>query len=442
MRFRQYLGNLFFQKKKAVAGKSACDEAIELLSFQGDSIRSTFMRVAGHNEDIYIDLGTDKWQAIKINAKGWAIVDKAPVAFRRTPKMRTLPVPVSSGKDQSAAISDLFSLINVADDDRLLVIAWLLSAMCPKGPYPILTLVAEAGSAKTTTAKALKRLISPYVAETRSRPKTVEDVYVAAQNDWILIYDNLSSIPVDISDAFCRLSTGGGYATRELYADLDEVATDQQQPLIINGISDIIKKGDLMSRALVVSCPEITQEKRVAESDWDVKFEEARPRIMGALLDILSAVLEELPNTRLDTLPRMADFAKLGAALDKVLGIAGNPMSFTTRYNDSIAQGTMSVIEQSPVYRPLYKFMKHHAKVWTGTATALLEELRKHATDLERIDLPTLNTKLSNAISEIAPNLRLASIMDVRKDRSKAGRSITITPMKNFANGSPDSSNG
>jgi 2-oxoglutarate dehydrogenase complex dehydrogenase (E1) component-like enzyme len=102
----------------------------------------------------------------------------------------------------------------------------------------------------------------------------------------------------------------------------------------------------------------------------------------------------------------------------------------------------MSVIEQSPVYRPLYKFMKHHAKVWTGTATALLEELRKHATDLERIDLPTLNTKLSNAISEIAPNLRLASIMDVRKDRSKAGRSITITPMKNFANGSPDSSNG
>ena len=153
--------------------------------------------------------------------------------------------------DINAALIEFWELINIAQEDRILVLAWLLAAMRAQGPYPIIALLAEAGSAKTTTAKALKRLVAPYVAETRSRPKTLEDGYVAANNDWLLMYDNLSSIPQDISDAFCRLSTGGGYATRELYENLEEVATDQQRPLIINGINDVVKKGDLMSRVLI-----------------------------------------------------------------------------------------------------------------------------------------------------------------------------------------------
>jgi hypothetical protein len=44
----------------------------------------------------------------------------------------------------------------------------------------------------------------------RTAPKKEEDILIAASNSWIVSFDNLSSIPQALSDAFCRLSTGGG----------------------------------------------------------------------------------------------------------------------------------------------------------------------------------------------------------------------------------------
>lgn len=438
MRFRQWLGQLYYFSTGSVAGKSSCEEAIELLSFQSDKQRTTYLRVGGNGQSIYIDIGNEKWEAIEVNAQGWQVVESSPVAFRRSAKMKALPTP-ERVTNVDASLKELFTLINVAQEDRILVLAWLLAAMRDKGPYPILALIAEAGSAKTTTAKALKRLVSPYVAETRSRPKTVEDVYVAANNDWVLIYDNLSSIPQDISDAFCRLATGGGYATRELYTDLDEAVSDQQQPLIINGVSDIIKKGDLMSRTLTITCPEITPDRRIEEDTWERQFQAAQPRILGALLELLSAVLAELPNTRLTDMPRMADFAKLGAALDVVTGLAGKPDSFTKRYSESITRGTMAVIDISPIYRPLYRFMRSIGTAWEGSATALLDKLRKHAKENERFDLPKQGNQLSAVLSDISTNLRMAGILDVRRSNShRKGRSFSIHKMKMFTDCAPD----
>lgn len=435
MRFRQWLGQLFYKVNNTVVGKTACEEVIELMSYQSGDTRQTFLRVGQDGDNIYIDLGNDKWQCVEINAKGWQVLDKAPVSFRRNVKMSALPMPARVD-DINAALLELWSLINIAQEDRVLVLAWLLSAMRAHGPYPIIALLAEAGSAKTTTAKALKRLVSPYIAETRSRPKTVEDVYVAANNDWILIYDNLSSIPQDISDAFCRLSTGGGYATRELYENLEEIATDQQRPLIINGISDIVKKGDLMSRVLTITCPEIAAERRIDESTWERKFADARPRIMGALYELLSAVLDNLPNVKLTELPRMADFAKLGTALDMATGIEGHDLSFAKRYSDNVSQGSITIIEQSPVYRPLYKLMQSNEK-WEGTASELLEAIRPLAGSVEQFYLPKAGNHLSGAIGDISPNLRMAKIIDCHIGRNKHGRRISLARMKNFADFAP-----
>ena len=45
-------------------------------------------------------------------------------------------------------------------------------------------------------------------------------------------------------------------------------------------------------------------------------YDEARPAILGGLLNLLSAALRELPEVELDVLPRMADYARILAALD------------------------------------------------------------------------------------------------------------------------------
>jgi hypothetical protein len=51
----------------------------------------------------------------------------------------------------------------------VLVIAWLLAALQQGGPYPLLRIAGERGSAKTVLAKILRALI-PNAAPTRAMP--------------------------------------------------------------------------------------------------------------------------------------------------------------------------------------------------------------------------------------------------------------------------------
>jgi hypothetical protein len=46
---------------------------------------------------------------------------------------------------------------------------------------------------------------------------------IAANNGYLLAFDNLSGLPAWLSDALCRLASGGSFAVRQLYTDDDEV---------------------------------------------------------------------------------------------------------------------------------------------------------------------------------------------------------------------------
>ena len=76
---------------------------------------------------------------------------------------------------------------------------------------------------------------------------------IAARNSWVLAFDNVSSVPDWLSDAFCRLSTGGGLATRMLYTDDDEILFDAQRPVLLTGIEEVATRGDLLDRSLMCS---------------------------------------------------------------------------------------------------------------------------------------------------------------------------------------------
>src|SRR5256886_5689169 len=123
--------------------------------------------------------------------------------------MLALPVPLPGG-----ALDDLRPFLNVADDgDYRLLVTWLLAALRPRGPYPVLVLHGEQGSAKSTTARVLRMLIDPNGAPLRAEPHDDRDLMIAATNGWIVALDNLSHLPPWLSDALCRLATGGAFAT-------------------------------------------------------------------------------------------------------------------------------------------------------------------------------------------------------------------------------------
>ena len=250
-----------------------------------------------------------------------------PVYFRRTRGTLPLPEPLRGG-----SLDPLRDLLNVGtEDDLKILIAWTLAALRPAGPYPVLDLAGEQGTAKSTTARALRELIDPGEPMIRAAPKQERDLAIAVSAAHVLALDNISDVQPWLSDALCRFATGGGWACRLLYSDDDQILIDAMKPIMINGIEELALRPDLKDRTVAVVLPTIEEEHRIEEGDFWQRFEAARPGILGALLDVMAAGIANLPKVKLSRLPRMADFARWIAACEPALG--WEPGSFAEIYS-------------------------------------------------------------------------------------------------------------
>ena len=363
--FRSWLARLFFEEAGGAANGEAMQAALGLIEarcqFDGEE-RPVFLRVGGHEGRVYLDLCDDTWRAVEIDADGWRVVERPAVRFRRTGGMRPLPEPVRGG-----AIEDLRPFLNVSgDDDFTLVVGWLLAALRDCGPYPVLAIAGEQGSAKSTFAAVLRALVDPNSAPLRALPREDRDLFIAATNGHVLAFDNISGLPHWISDTLCRLATGGGFAVRQLYSDQDEVLFDAQRPVILNGIEDFVARPDLSDRAVMLTLEAIPDEARRPERELWAAFEAARPRILGALLDAVAHGLRRLPETRLDRLPRMADFALWATACEGAIWPAG---TFMAAYDGNRTEAVAALIEADPVAMGV-RTLAAVRTVWTGTASS------------------------------------------------------------------------
>ena len=252
--------------------------------FEG-SLPPVHVRVAsageGERQVAYLDLGDSEGRAVEIRPGGWSVVNRPAVHFRRAPGMMPLPVPESGG-----TINLLRPYVNLGELDFRLFVAWLTSAIRPSGPYPPLVLYGEQGSAKTTLARVARLLIDPHSTPLLSEPKTTRDLMITAVNSWLMCFDNVGTLPGWLSDCFCRLAVGGGYATRSLYTNTELTYLHAQRPLILNGINDFVSRGDLIDRSVFLHLAPVHPEDRRAESELWSSFQFDYSRILGALLDV------------------------------------------------------------------------------------------------------------------------------------------------------------
>jgi hypothetical protein len=295
------------------------------------------VRVASLGGYIFLDLCDPTWRAVEISASGWEVVANPPVRFKRPSGMKPLPVPVPGGD-----IEALRPFLNIAtDNDFILLVAWLLAALRHCGPYPVLVLAGEHGTAKSTLASLVRALIDPNTAPLRALPREDRDLFIAATNAHALVFDNVSGLPTWISDTLCRLATGGGFATRQLYTDGDEQLFDSTRPIILNGIEDIVARPDLADRSIFLTLEPIPDEARRTAKDLWKAFNAEAPRILGALLDGVSCGIERLPETVLDSIPRMADFAVWATACEAALWPDG---TFMSAYSSNLAAAIEGVV--------------------------------------------------------------------------------------------------
>ncbi len=384
-----------------IEGKAVFDGASHFL----------FRRCGKHDETFYLDLCDPEWRCVEIDAEGWRVVSDPPVKFRRAKAMHALPIPVETPGTELKNL--LFPFLNMCEEQWPLLVAWLVAALRPMGPYPILKLLGEQGSAKTTTARVVRSLIDPNAAPVRAEPRSTRDLVIAANNAWILCLDNLSVVKADLSDALCRLATGGGFATRTLYSDDDEQIFDAQRPAILTSIEEIGTRSDLLERCLIIELPSIPAEKRRAEKAFWAEFEKVKPKILGALLDGVSGAIRRLPDIerRTDTeLPRLADFHCWAEAAEESFGFA--PGVFAEAYAANRANATEIALTSNPFVSALLTHLQSNPDV-EATASELLETLLWQGGENQRRmpGWPRAPRVVSAILKRVAPNLRQIGIV-------------------------------
>ncbi len=338
--------------------------------------------------------------------------------------MQPLPAPVRGG-----SVEALRAFLNVGgDSDFVLVVAWTLAVLREKGPYPVIVLSGEQGSAKSTFCAILRALLDPNTAPLRALPRDDRDLFIAATNGYVLTFDNVSGLPAWISDTLCRLATGGGFAVRQLYTDQDEVLFDATRPVVLNGIEDIVTRPDLADRAIFLTLEPILEERRRPEKELWAAFDKASPQILGALLDAVAFGLRRLPDTELERLPRMADFALWATACE---GALWEDRTFWRAYAGNRDEAIDSVIESDLVGSAIRSLMASGTE-WSGTATDLLDTLSKEVGETVRRakTWPATPRALSGRLRRAATFLRKVGIDIVFGQEGRARtRIIRISSM-------------
>jgi hypothetical protein len=425
--FRRWLAREFYQEEGKPPNSEAMGGALNILEakahFDGPE-HDVYVRVASHLSEraTYLDLGNPLWEAVAITPSGWQVISNPPVKFRRSRGMAGLYRPESGGK-----IGELRPFLNVgSDSDFRLIVGWLLAALNPAGPYPILVLQGEQGSAKSTAGRVIRSLVDPGTSPLRSTPREVRDVMISASNSWILAFDNLSGLPIWLSDVFCRLSTGGGFSTRELWTNGEEAIFDAMRPLILNGIDAIATRPDLADRSIIITLPQIDEGARRPEKEFWAAFEVAQPRIIGALLDGVSAGLRHINQVRLESYPRMADFCTWITACEPAF--PWPPGSFMDAYMGNRSDAVEATLEADVVAVAVREFMADR-ETWEGSASTLLDELSEIAGEkvARGKAWPKAPNSLSNRLTRAATFLRAIGI---EVDRGKSGDRFTSLTRK------------
>ncbi len=329
---------------------------------QASHPQSLALRVGESDGALWLDLGDDTGDVVKIAPDGWEFVSQAPILHRRTVLTAPLPRPSTTG-----SVDHLWTLLNVAPADRPVLLGYLVAALLPNIPHPILLLTGEQGTGKSTAARVISSVVDPSAVQLRKPPRDLESWTTAAAGSHVVAVDNLSGLPDWFSDALCRASTGDGDVRRLLYANGDLYVIAFRRVVILNGIDIGAVRDDLSDRLVTVDLNRIHDRRRQRDTDLTERSGRVAPLILGGLLDLASQVLAILPDVRLERSPRMADFAHVLAAVDRINGTDG-----MGRYRQLAGELASDAVTSDPVLAALTSTV---TEPWEGAAAQLLEKL-------------------------------------------------------------------
>jgi hypothetical protein len=429
---RAELARRYFTERMVTPSSQALTDACNVLEgFAGQQDPCQLhLRVAGHADDVYVDLADVGNRVVVIGGGTWTVTNTAPVVFNRTELTAPMPEPERDGD-----LNRLWDFVNVAEVDRPIVLAFMVAALIqPDVPHTILAFLAEHGSAKSTTTRRVVALTDPSVVPLRMPPRDLDTWIIAANGSWVVALDNLSYISDWFSDALCRAATGDGNIKRQLYTDVGLSVIRIRRCVILNGIDIGGLNGDLADRLTLAELNRITEADRRDETELEAEWGQAYPAIFGALLDLAAQVHAQLPSVRLDCLPRMADYAKVLACIDEILHTEG-----LKRYREQATHLVADSLSSDPFIAAMQQRIY---SCTNATAATILSDVRPGQWPPPR-DWPKKPRDVTTRLNRHAPALRaLGWAVENDGGHNKAKTTQwTITPSK-AVGGAAESSAG
>jgi len=384
-------------------------------------------RVAAHEGRFYLDLADEERNVVRLSPAGWDIITNPPVYFRRRGGMLALPLP---GK--RCRIDDLRKWVNLQDDEQwLLFKVWLVHAFWPLGEKMPLILTGPQGAGKSTAAQLICSLVDPNSAGLRAEPHNYETLAIAAQHQWLLPFDNVSNVQPWLSDALCRLATGGSISFRKHHSNDEQVVFTAIRPMIVTSIVDVADRADLLSRSFLAELLPLPEGQRLSRDVFWKEWEDERPRFLAELLQLVCCAMGNLPKGRLCHQHRMTDFVRIGQAMGPAAGFTAE--QFAAALDTLQRSGHALAREADPLVPVLEKFLETHPNDWEGPAGKLLDELRllASAEDQKAARWPKTPRGLRAALKRLAPALLDIGIEvdpPSRASDNRRTRLVTIRP--------------
>jgi hypothetical protein len=408
-----------------VPSGSALSDCLMVLEGEAASLpkQEVYLRMGAHQGQIVVDLGTATGHVVLVTPDGWRIEGKSPIIFRRTDVTLAYPEPVRGG-----TLDQLRALVNLTESDFRLAVGWVVCAFFEGFGHPILFIQGEQGTAKSHLMRTLLALIDPQPAAERTLPSDKREWGIFGRASWALGFDNVTNIQ-DMSDALCKGATGEAVFQRELHSDEDIILFAFRRVLALTTIALKHEMANDFSERVLIIEPEVITTRRT-DQDVNTQRTETLPQILGAILDLVAQVLKHLPDVQATNLPRMADFARILAALDAATGWNTLP-----DYRNKVAVTGMNQIEGDTLARTVYFLGQRPVDTpgqpaWEGTSADLLGELRTIAmtNELPTTELPADVRVLGRRIREIAPSLRKVGV-DVRQTRTNTQRTLSVVKL-------------